>query len=38
MRHLVQCAAGLPLLIACGDPDGMPTDQGTGYCGEPSLQ
>ena len=38
MRHLVQCATGLALLIGCAGPDGLPTDQGTGDRGGPSLQ
>ena len=29
MRHSVQCAASLALLIGCADPDGFPTDQDT---------
>jgi hypothetical protein len=29
MRHSVQCATGLALLIGCADPAGLPTDQGT---------
>jgi hypothetical protein len=38
MRHLVQCATGLALLIGCAGPDGLPTDQGTGDHAGPSLQ
>jgi hypothetical protein len=37
MRHLVQCATGLALLIGCAGPDGLPTDQGTGDHAGPSL-
>jgi len=29
MRHRMQCAAGLALLLACGGPSGL-TDEGTG--------
>ena len=29
MRHLVQCATGLALLIGCTSPVALPTDQGT---------
>ncbi|HET6796305.1 MAG TPA: hypothetical protein VFH40_04015 [Gemmatimonadales bacterium] len=29
MRHLVQCAAGIALLIGCADSNRSPTDQGT---------
>ena len=37
MRHLVQCATGLALLIGCAGADGLPTDQGTGDHAGPSL-
>ena len=30
MRHLVQCAIGLALLIGCADPAGLPTDKSAG--------
>jgi hypothetical protein len=30
MRQLLWCAAGFALLMGCADPDGLPTDQGTG--------
>jgi hypothetical protein len=29
MRHLMQCVAGLALLLGCAGPDGLSTDQGT---------
>ena len=37
-RHLMQCATGLALLVGCAGSDGLPTDQGTGDRGGPSLQ
>jgi hypothetical protein len=37
MRHLVQCATGLALLIGCAGADGLPTDQGTRDHAGPSL-
>jgi hypothetical protein len=38
MRHLVQCATGLALLIGCADTAGLPTDQDIGvHAGSPSL-
>ena len=38
MRHLMRCATGLALLIGCGGPNGLPTDQDTADRGGPSLQ
>jgi hypothetical protein len=38
MRHLVQCATGLALLIGCAGPVGLPTDQGTADHAGPPLQ
>jgi hypothetical protein len=37
MRHLMQCATGLALLMGCAGTDGLPT-QGTEDRGKPSLQ
>ena len=38
MRHLLQCTTGIALLIGCADPDGLPTNQGSGNNAEgPAL-
>ncbi len=37
MRHLIQCATGLALMIGCADPHGLPSDPATGAPGGPAL-
>jgi len=38
MRHLVQCATGLVILLGCADPQGLATYQGTEDQAGPALQ
>ena len=38
MRHLIQCATGLALLIGCTDPHGLPNDQATADPAGPALE
>jgi hypothetical protein len=38
MRQLLRCAAGLALLMGCADPEGLPTEPGTGsHAQDPSF-